>query len=569
MTSSDARKTLALLLLASYFAVRFIYDAEVSQVSTYAPYLFEMVFVGVVAAAFSRDLNLRLELSRETALQAIGALASGAVIFAGASLLKLPIPFDLHSGEVVLFLLLIGPVLEEFVIRLAHWDLAVVLLGNRERGRRDIPWAYTSALFSFAHFTAYFYVPSELRPFVIYQSAYTLLLGTYCGWCRLRSRGLWLPIIVHLCFNLGFFAAAKMSGVEGPAPGVNPPSSSVAAPQDASTESPAPHIAPDSCPRVLIVDVPVSEDEVRELHPALGERFKLVKNLESPRKLQGRTCAVALDHSEQLIDLQKGKIAAPGWLDQSAIEEVRAAIETTHGYHVLGLIAKDTSCAKFFTIGLPPSNPQRLADAARYKQDVAEEWKAVKEAIRQIQPHIVSVSAWQSYSENKSDLKENGYSEQDADREALDLTAQWKEIWLELLKSNPETKFFVAAGNGGLDWKGDSLADEKSVADASFPGFLQAPNLFAVASLDPHSRCLSGFSNYGSPKVRVAAIGEDLDAPVPCATHPSLRLSGTPQATAEFTNAFIRALERGETADAFFQSLSRPPCLEGKVELGL
>ena len=113
------------------------------------------------------------------------------------------IPFDFGSTETILFLLLIGPVLEELIFRGAMWRLMEQWIGQG-RFHTLCLILTTSFIFAFSHFHAIFSVPDEYKPFIYYQTAYTFVLAIICARLRLRV-GLIGAIVGHMLFNFGFW----------------------------------------------------------------------------------------------------------------------------------------------------------------------------------------------------------------------------------------------------------------------------------------------------------------------------------------------------------------------------
>ncbi len=186
-------------LLLVYAAVRFVLDHWLDSLGEYASYLFECLFVAVTWAVLKPALSWK---PRMRAIDPFAALAAGFAVSKGLGALELPCPFDLQSAPTLVFLLLIGPVLEEFLFRVALWEAFAGAL------RSISPLWPTSILFSFGHLFAWWSVPEEFKGFVLYQAAYTLALGYCCGRRRLESRSVLPAVAIHLSFNLGFYLGA-------------------------------------------------------------------------------------------------------------------------------------------------------------------------------------------------------------------------------------------------------------------------------------------------------------------------------------------------------------------------
>jgi hypothetical protein len=201
-------KLAAAVVLAGFVVFEFFSDSWLQPFGPYAPYALEVLWVGVsalwLANFFKREPSQSVPSPVSSLGLGLGFLLSGATIRWGCGPLELLVPFDLQSGETIVFLLLVAPVLEESLYR-GTW-----MEGMRAFVQR--PWILllTSAvLFSFSHLRVLGSVPADFRPFIEYQAAYTFLLGAACAAVRLRV-GLVAAIGMHFCFNLGFFLASRV-----------------------------------------------------------------------------------------------------------------------------------------------------------------------------------------------------------------------------------------------------------------------------------------------------------------------------------------------------------------------
>ena len=171
----------------------------------YASYVFEVIFAFLIWSIFRPNLALRFSPDKSLGYAGVIALATGFGIYKLAAYASIDIPFDLSENETILFLLLIGPVVEELVFRMALWEPLSNLLP-----RTSLVILISSAIFSFAHFVAWWHVPESLRAFVLYQTTYTFLLGLYCGWLRAKYGSILSNILFHALFNLAFFVGAHV-----------------------------------------------------------------------------------------------------------------------------------------------------------------------------------------------------------------------------------------------------------------------------------------------------------------------------------------------------------------------
>lgn len=190
----------SLTLLLVYFVVRFLLIQQVDQLGTYASYICESIFVAIVWVLFRKRIVLNVRPTSRLGIDAALMLVSGWCVYKMASPLSLVIPFNFGSTETLLFLLLIGPVLEEMIFRMSHWELLSEFISNP-----FVLLLLTSCIFSFAHFFAWWSVPVGLHSFVLYQAAYTFGLALYCGFRRMQTNSMAAPILVHFFFNAGFY----------------------------------------------------------------------------------------------------------------------------------------------------------------------------------------------------------------------------------------------------------------------------------------------------------------------------------------------------------------------------
>jgi membrane protease YdiL (CAAX protease family) len=192
-------KIVASLLFIFYLVVIYGFIKQLDSYGPYASYIFEALFIFFVCCLYRRDLKVKFRLTVTYILQVGFSLILGFCIFKFAHVLGISIPFDLKDPETRTFLVVLGPILEEFLFRQALWSCAARILNSP--GSTVI---LTSLLFSFAHFFSYFFVPSSIRPFIIYQTIYVLFLGLRWGVTKKRTGSITATIFLHIAFNSGF-----------------------------------------------------------------------------------------------------------------------------------------------------------------------------------------------------------------------------------------------------------------------------------------------------------------------------------------------------------------------------
>jgi membrane protease YdiL (CAAX protease family) len=124
----------------------------------------------------------------------------GFIIYRLALKSTILIPFDFTNTINVFLLLILAPILEEFIFRFSLWEATDNLIKNKE-----IQIWISSLLFSIGHLIAFYMLPPDYRPFVLYQSVYVIILGIACSKMRQESNGLIGSILIHFLFNFGFY----------------------------------------------------------------------------------------------------------------------------------------------------------------------------------------------------------------------------------------------------------------------------------------------------------------------------------------------------------------------------
>ena len=192
-------QSLAIAFLLLYLGVAFAGWVSLDTLFPYADYVFKAVFGGVILALFPKWEWKKGELSFGAGVVLFFAFASGFAVYEGSGVLGLSMPFALKDPETVLILLVVGPILEEWIFRGALWKLIEVITGS--------PWpAYltTAVLFSYGYYYVITAIDPQFSGYVRYQAIYSLGLGLLCGGMRLRQ-GWRAAVFTHLSFNFGFW----------------------------------------------------------------------------------------------------------------------------------------------------------------------------------------------------------------------------------------------------------------------------------------------------------------------------------------------------------------------------
>jgi membrane protease YdiL (CAAX protease family) len=171
--------------------------------SVYYSYLFEVIIV-VGAWFLIHPTVIWKKLEHNSFTTVTLSFFLGLIVFHLAKPMKLFVPFDFKSNETLVLLLVVAPILEEAIFRMALWDAFRQFTKNH-----FALIAITSFLFMAGHLSAYWFVSDEYKGFVLYQAAYVVLLGFLTGVSRLKTESLNSPVLTHFVFNFGFFLSAK------------------------------------------------------------------------------------------------------------------------------------------------------------------------------------------------------------------------------------------------------------------------------------------------------------------------------------------------------------------------
>lgn len=189
----------SLALLFTFFIIRYGFEHRLDILGAYSTYTFELLFVALIGWIYRRKLKFSIPSPVETFLDLSVGIGFGFTVYKLSKPLSLVIPFDFKSNETLLFLLLLGPLLEELLFRMAIWEPLSEIFGGLT------VLLVTSVIFSYSHFDAWWSVPEQLRSFVLYQTLYVFFLALYCGWRRMKSGNFIPAVLSHASFNFGFY----------------------------------------------------------------------------------------------------------------------------------------------------------------------------------------------------------------------------------------------------------------------------------------------------------------------------------------------------------------------------
>lgn len=188
------------ILALVYLVIRFGFTQKLDAMGAYASYIFEVCDVIVAVLLVGRTFLGFFTFKKTFAVAAIASLVAGLVVYKGAGWLSIQVPFDLSGTETILFLLVVGPILEELIFRFFLWQPIEWITK-----KSVVALIATSLIFSYSHFHAYWFVPEQIHPFIIYQTIYTFPLALACGYSIYKTKSLTGSIAIHFAFNLGFY----------------------------------------------------------------------------------------------------------------------------------------------------------------------------------------------------------------------------------------------------------------------------------------------------------------------------------------------------------------------------
>ncbi|MBT7611525.1 MAG: CPBP family intramembrane metalloprotease [Bacteriovoracaceae bacterium] len=161
------------------------------------PYYFEFIFVVTSIYIFKEKLQFYSKDKKPKHF--LRYLLAGLITIIFCKLFSTQLPYDLSSATVKVFLVLIGPLLEEFIFRFAIWNAI-----EKFTTCKKAPLHITSILFSIAHFKGILLITPPYMTFITFQALYTLLLGYTLGMRYEKKKNIMEIVVLHVLFNLGF-----------------------------------------------------------------------------------------------------------------------------------------------------------------------------------------------------------------------------------------------------------------------------------------------------------------------------------------------------------------------------
>ena len=190
------------ILIVLFFLVRYPFQEALYALNEWGTYLFEIFFILITLIIFRKNRGHFQKLNLKDLSIIILAFGFGLSVRGAMNPLELYVPWALDNWQDIVMLILAGPILEELLYRQAFWILLEKMTKNK--------WTVivtTTLLFTLGHFYPYLSVDPFFKTFVLYQTAYTCVLGLLCGTIYSRGKNILSPIVTHIVFNIGFYLA--------------------------------------------------------------------------------------------------------------------------------------------------------------------------------------------------------------------------------------------------------------------------------------------------------------------------------------------------------------------------
>ncbi len=192
-------------ICAAYFILSWFFPWERFQVDSTISisYLWDLLFCVLLGVGYRLPLKgpqIKKQL-KGLLPRGIGTLflAIGSILFVQMSNTLSPFKY---LERPVLQLLVLAPLVEEFVFRYAIMGASLVALDSRKKAV-----LLSAVLFSISHLPGLWHLPEPFKPFIYIQLVYTFFLGWIIAKARVRTGGVWEPVALHFLFNLCFYIA--------------------------------------------------------------------------------------------------------------------------------------------------------------------------------------------------------------------------------------------------------------------------------------------------------------------------------------------------------------------------
>lgn len=190
-------------VIAIYFSVAWLFPWENFQFNSTisVSYFWDILFATTIGLLYKLPITKITFTKAIPRSIAILFLAVVSIIFIRT--VGAPAPFK-YLERPILQLLILAPILEEFVFRYALMGASLESINNENKAM-----LLGAFLFSLSHLPGVWHLPGEFHPFIYVQLTYTFFMGWVICKARVRTGGVVEPIFLHFLFNLCFYISTS------------------------------------------------------------------------------------------------------------------------------------------------------------------------------------------------------------------------------------------------------------------------------------------------------------------------------------------------------------------------
>lgn len=290
---------------------------------------------------------------------------------------------------------------------------------------------------------------------------------------------------------------------------------------------------------VVIIDMPIKRELLTK---ELSSKVLSINNMSQPENIRADCGEISKSFEQFFTYSLKEQFEKISTL--KFINDFEGFAYAIHGYHILDLVVKNSTPKVHFIGVRPPISFKHLKNIQKYIDiNLEMEFQFIRKHLKRIRPDIVNISGSETIDDNLFFFESHNVPKEKSALYSKQIYEKWKDFWTKTITLFPNTKFVVSAGNGGRDWIGDEINLKNNQKLTPTPANVDLPNVIVVGSKKKNT--LSPFSNYGD-LIDVHEDGEEVSAFIPCALRPSLKLTGTSQSTAIYTNKLILNWNRSQ-----------------------
>tara|TARA_B100001248_G_scaffold262262_1_gene257060 strand:+ start:570 stop:1160 length:591 start_codon:yes stop_codon:yes gene_type:complete len=183
--------------ILAYFTYSYFLHSHLESYWAYSSYLIDILFVIGFALIFHIRPHFRIAYSWQHLLAiALGALLCFVIFFTPS----IQSPMIMDQWQSILLLCLFGPLLEELLYRFMLMESLLRLQFSKK-----IVVLVSALAFAASHLKAYGLVSPNYETFILFQGAYTFMLGLWWANEYCKTRNLYHVTILHILFNFGYW----------------------------------------------------------------------------------------------------------------------------------------------------------------------------------------------------------------------------------------------------------------------------------------------------------------------------------------------------------------------------